>query len=245
MDAPPTLDRHSAPTAAPTLADRLKDRRVQAVVGGAAALAVLMAGVAVVASHHGRATPPAGASDGVLQVQAGGEASPGASTDLRCFVEGRMVGAMPLAECAKRNGVSAQGLDVGLAPAAVPAPAAPQPVLAPSDLAAAAPDQGVGGGPAPIPALSDDAGDAAAQDEHGRCLRYAGGAWRAVPAGAASLKACVHAQYEGRCVRPGDAVYGRFAGLTLRLVPGRVEVANDDRSFRPLVATTEDCGLDD
>ena len=241
------MDAHPNPPN--TLADRLRDRRVQAVVGGAAALAVLMAAVAVVASHHGRAMPPAGASDGVLQVQAGGEASPGASTDLRCFVEGRMVGAMPLAECAKRNGVSAQGLDVGLAPAA-PAPAqpAPQPVLAPSDFAAAAPDQALRSGPAPTPTLSDDPGAVSAprpQDEHGRCLRYAGGAWRAVPGGAASLKACVHAQYEGRCVRPGDAAYGRFAGLTLRLVPGRVEVANDDRTFRPLVATTEDCGLDD
>ncbi len=235
--------------APPTLADRLKDRRVQAVVGGGAALAVLMAGVAVVASHRGRAPTPAGVSDGVLQVQAGGEATPGASTDLRCFVEGRMVGAMPLAECAKRNGVSAQGLDVGLAPVAPPSvQPAPSADLAPSDLAAARPDQASSTGPAPLPTLSNDAGaaaDAPSQDEHGRCLRYAGGAWRAAPAGAASLRSCVHALYEGRCVRPGDALYGRFAGLTLRLVPGRVEVANDDRSFRPLVAATEDCRLDD
>lgn len=230
--------------APPTLSDRLKDRRVQAVLGGGVALGVLLAVAVVVAGGHARTAPPAGASDGVLQVQAGGEPRTGASTDLRCFVEGRMVGAMPLADCAKRNGVSSQGLDVGLAPSA-PAPAvqpeSPIDVPAASDVVAARPEIVRPQSPV-VPVVSADAGGG---DDEGRCLRYAGGGWRGAPAGESSLKACVHVLYDGRCVRPGDAVYGRYGGLTLRLVPGRVEIANDNRSFRPLVSQTEDCGIDD
>ena len=38
--------------------------------------------------------------------------------------------------------------------------------------------------------------------------------------------------FEGQCVRPGDANYGRWGDTTLRLVPGRIEQSNDNRRFR-------------
>jgi hypothetical protein len=49
------------------------------------------------------------------------------------------------------------------------------------------------------------------------------------------LAACVQALFAGRCVRAGDAAYGRWAQQTLRLAPGRVEISGDNRNFRPLM----------
>jgi len=50
--------------------------------------------------------------------------------------------------------------------------------------------------------------------------------------------------FDGRCVRPGDALYGRSGAQTVRLLPGRVEISPDNRSFRTLlVQDPDDCSL--
>ena len=66
------------------------------------------------------------------------------------------------------------------------------------------------------------------------CWRYAGGQWRRLP-NEMPLGACAQTLFAGRCERAGDAAYGRWAQQTLRLVPGRVEISSDNRSFRPLM----------
>ena len=231
--------------------DRLQEPRVIVGVGGGAALLVAVVAVALLVSHRGGASVPDGASEGALQMEPGKTTPAGASAALRCFVGGQMVGEMPLDDCARRNGVSSQALDVGLpppppAPEAAPA-AAPEsgPEVADVERRSYAPLSRPTPGPispSPQQVKADDDGGG---DGRGQCLRYAGGGWRAAPGGAASLKACVHALYEGRCVRPGDGLYGRYGALTLRLVPGRVEIASDNRNFRPLVGQTQDCGIAD
>ena len=76
------------------------------------------------------------------------------------------------------------------------------------------------------------------------CLRYGPGGWR--PAGVGlTLRACAHVLYDNRCVRPGEAVYGRYGPRTLRLVPGRVEVSPNNRDFDALMGQdSESCTLD-
>ena len=74
------------------------------------------------------------------------------------------------------------------------------------------------------------------------CLRYADGQWRKV-GGDAPLNACVQALFSGRCVRPGEAAYGRWAQQTVRLVTGKVEISGDNRSFRTLIDQGPNCTL--
>ncbi|MBE7217877.1 MAG: hypothetical protein INR64_05340 [Caulobacteraceae bacterium] len=232
-----------APGPARSWSDRLREPRVIAALGGGVALLVVVVLVALLVSHKGDQAVPDSASAGALQIEAGRTTPTGASASLRCFVNGQMVGEMPLADCAQRNGVSSQALDVGLPPppaAPEPAPAA-QPDAAVQTAAAQPPAAGM----APVPDSDTGADQPAPADERGQCLRYAGGGWRGAPRGAGSLKACTHALFDGRCVRPGDALYGRYGSLTLRAVPGRIEIAPDNRSFRPLVGVDEDCNIQD
>lgn len=159
---------------------------------------------------------------------------------LRCFVDGQFVGMATLTDCARRNGLATDALDVGLdetgALAAAPTAAfAPPPTLPPVELAEAPviepktveaprPSQ-----PAPVPAASGQA-----------CLRHTGSDWRVLSSGM-SLSACVNALYSGVCVRPGEAQYGRWGETTLRLVPRRVEQSSDNRSFRTLTNQDRNC----
>ena len=66
------------------------------------------------------------------------------------------------------------------------------------------------------------------------CWRYAAGQWRKLTPDL-PLAACAQTLFAGRCVRQGDAAYGRWGQQTLRLVSGRVEISADNRSFRPLM----------
>jgi len=168
-------------------------------------------------AHRGERTPPPPASRGGLVIDPSGTHAGriDPAGPLRCFVDGRLVGELALAECARRNGVATQALDVGLdasgAPAAAQAGAAavtPLPPIAPAAAPAAAPTTGA-------------------------CWSYAGGSWRRLP-GDTSLDGCVQALFAGRCAKPGEAGYGRFADQTLRLVPGKVEISADNHSFRTL-----------
>lgn len=211
--------------------------------GGAAAL---LAGVSIAIALYGKRSPepapPPPAAQGGLQVSVADAPALDQARPLRCFVDGQYVGLFTLADCARKNGVAAQSLDVGLdetgALAAAPtASLAPPPILpkpAPVETASAAPVK-----PAEeAPAAAAPSAPAAAP----ACLRFAGSDWRQLPEGQ-SLGACVQALFAGRCVRPGDAIYGRYGDVTLRLVPGRVEQSFDNRTFRLLVEQKRGCAL--
>lgn len=195
--------------------------RIAFLVGGGAA--ALVAGLAIAwmltASHRGEPTPPPPASKGglVIDPSAQPEAKVAATRSLRCFVAGQFVGEFTLAECAKRNGVATDALDVGVdasgALAAAQQGGAVVTPLPPKEPVAAAP-----------------VAEAAPTGPAGACWRY-DGAWRRLP-NDMTLTACVQTLFAGRCEKPGQALYGRWAQQTLRLVPGRVEISADNHSFR-------------
>lgn len=164
------------------------------------------------------------------------------SRELRCFVDGQFVGMATLADCADRNGLATDGLDVGLdasgnLAAAPTASFAPPPALPATEIADGNPepvDATGGQNPQPVPAPR------AQQVGGAPCLRYAGSEWRQL-SGNLGLNECVQALYAGTCVRPGEAQYGRHGNLTLRLVPRRVEQSNDNTRFRVLADQDRGC----
>lgn len=161
---------------------------------------------------------------------------------LRCYVNGAYVGDLTLADCAKKNGVAAQSLDVGLddngnptaAPTAslVPVPGTPvsaapgdvAPVTAPAQTAEVVPETRAAAGPA------------------AECLRYNSNSWNRL-SDSITLGQCVVLLYDQRCVTPGQAQYGRWGNKTLRLVPKRIEVSDDNTTFRPLVDQGKGCSV--
>jgi hypothetical protein len=176
--------------------------------------------------------PPA--SQGGLVIESGGE--PGAleqTRALRCFVAGQFVGELTLSDCARRNGVATDALDVGLdetgALAAAQQDGAMLTPLPPEDQAAEAVEG---------EAAEPDAVDA----EQAACWRHQGGRWRKLP-GDVAVDACVQTLFAGRCLRPGQAQYGRWGQQTLRLVTGKVEVSDDNQSFRTLAAQDPACAI--
>lgn len=217
----------------------MQDRRVQLAIGAGVAILLALL-LAIFVSRQGKAPAGPAQPKGELQVDAvRDEARVSQTKPLRCFVGGQYVGDMPIAACAQKNGVAAQALDVGLDPQTgqVAGGSAPlQPLPAPTSSSAPAPAPPVVERPAistPTPTAS--AGPA-------ECLRFAGGDWRSAGP-APGLNQCVRTLFDGRCVRAGDALYGRYGALTLRLVPGRVELSPDNRSFRYLLGQDEDCNL--
>jgi hypothetical protein len=218
--------------------DFLKDRRVAlALAGGAVALvAGVMIALVLRPGARGPETPPPPASQVGLVVEAGpvDDGKLDTARPLRCFVAGRFVGEVTLAECAEKNGVATGALDVGVDETG----------------ALAAADQ-AGTNLTPLPpsgeqATVSDAAPAptepgAATGPAGGCWRYAGD-WRRMP-GDLTLNACVQALFAGRCERAGQATYGRWMQQTLRLVPGRVEVSGDNRSFRTLAEQGPGCTI--
>ena len=215
------------------------------IAAGAAAVLVLVAaggGVALLMSH--KPAPRTAAADGRRLTLELGRADTRADTSrpIRCFVDGRNVGDLSIALCAQKNGVDARSLDLGLDRSGVlsagqdvaltPAPrldlTAPpvlQPVVIPELQAANAVSPA--GGPA---------------STLGACLDYETGAWRSVGE-ELPLGACVRRLFDGRCERPGGALYGRWADRTVRLVPGRIEVSSDNRNFRTLASQGPGCSL--
>lgn len=217
------------PTAAP--------RRTGLVIAGAAV--ALMAGLLIawllVRGGQEPASPPP-ASQAGLVIESGpedGKLDP--AKPLRCFVEGQFVGELSLSECAQRNGVATDALDVGIDETG----------------ALAAADQ-AGMVLTPLPPVDDAAGvdpDASAFEEPAvepvgpvaACWRHTGGQWRRLTE--TSLEACVQTLFAGRCERPGRAAYGRWGPQTLRLVTGRVEISSDNQSFRTLVEQGSGCSI--
>jgi hypothetical protein len=218
-----------------------KDRRVIIAVGVALAVIAVIGVVVFIASGRQQdVTEEAPSSQQGLVVQTGrdDDIKLDPTRPLHCFVTGKLVGDLPLSECAKRNGIAPGALDVGLDPSGA--------------LAAG------GGGNAPLTPLPPSSADASSSEtptedtnttmaegapDGAVCWRRAGGAWRKLSA-STSLEACVQTLFAGRCL-PDDAppVYGRWGDNMLRLVPGGVEISDDDRNFRGLADQADDCTL--
>ena len=210
------------------------DNRTVLIIG--VVLAVL-AGivVALVFSGRGDRTPDAPpASKGGLQVDVADAPALEPTRQLRCFVDGQFVGMATLADCAQRNGLATEALDVGLdetgALAAAPTASFAPPPQLPIEVAET---------PAVTPEPSRPQTPAAAPAGPA-CLIHRGSEWRQLSAGM-SLGQCVNALFAGTCVRPGDALYGRWGETTLRLVPRRVEQSADNSRFRTLAEQDRNC----
>jgi len=203
--------------------------RIGLIVGGAAA--ALVAGLAgawsLTHGHSGDTTPPPPASKGGLVIDSttAPDTKVAATKPLRCFVAGQLVGEIPLAECARRNGVATDALDVGVDP---------------TGALAAAQQAGTVLTPLPPRETAPAEPKVEASGPVGACWRYEGG-WRKLN-GDMSLAACTQALYAGRCEKPGQALYGRWAQQTVRLVPGRIEISSDNRTFRTLSEQAGSCG---
>lgn len=211
-------------------------RRTLVIVGAAVALlaGVLIAWLLMRGGQPPSEPPPA--SRAGLVIESGPEdARLDPAGPLRCFVEGRFVGEMSLSDCARRNGVATDALDVGIDETG----------------ALAAADQ-AGMVLTPLPPVEETQAEdpeASAFDEPAAaptgptaaCWRHAGGQWRRLSD--VSLEACVQTLFAGRCERPGRASYGRWGSQTLRLVTGRVEISPDNQTFRMLVPQGPGCTL--
>lgn len=215
----------------------MQDRRVQIGIGAAVAILIAVL-VALFMSRQSGPKPAADPKPG-LQINSAQEGKVSPTKPLRCFVGGQYVGDMPIGECASRNGVAAQALDVGLDPQTgqVAGGSAPlQPLPPPTSASDPAPAPPAAERPAAVAAAP------AASSGPAECLRFSNGEWRAA-GGAGSLNQCIRTLFDGRCVRAGDALYGRYGALTLRLVPGRVELSADNHNFRTQLPQNEDCTL--
>ncbi|WP_395670703.1 hypothetical protein [Phenylobacterium sp.] len=217
-----------------------QDRRLTLALVGAAI--ALLAGLAIawslLSSGGGERTPPPPASQGGLVIDStAADDSLDPAKALRCFVAGQFVGEFTLAECARRNGVATDALDVGVdETGALAAADQAGTMLTPLPPQEEAPVQAA-------PPVSVESGLPGVEEAAlGACWRYAGGRWRRLP-GDISRNACAQVLFAGRCEQPGGATYGRWGQQTLRLVPGRVEVSDDNRSFRPLIEQGPGCTL--
>jgi hypothetical protein len=211
-----------------------------AVGAGLALVAGVVIGWMFVSGGRPTTAPPP-ASQGGLVIDASGEDAGkiDPAKPLRCFVQGKFVGEFSLTECARRNGVATDALDVGLdETGALAAAEQAGQVLTPLP-----PPQAVTRAPEalnPAPGVTVSSGPAGVAPA--ACWRHGDGRWRRLP-GDMGLDACVQTLFAGRCEKPGGASYGRWGQQTLRLVPGRVEVSDDNRSFRTLVNQAADCSL--
>lgn len=224
------------------------DRRiVLALIGGALAL---MAGLGIAIgmvskTRNDRHTaPPASQGGLVVETTSADDGGIDPARPLRCFVAGQYVGEVTLAECAKKNGVATGALDVGVDSSGNLAAAddagmvlTPLPPIQTAAVEPALPTTAPAAPTAATAPVSPAAGGPA-----GSCWRYSGNTWSKLPS-EMSLNGCVQALFAGRCERPGGATYGRWMTQTLRLVPGKVEVSGDNRSFRTLADQGGGCAI--
>lgn len=196
------------------------NRRVAIAVGVGAVLAVLALLVVFVGGRRVAKAHGAGEADladkPALQLEVGkpDPKQTAKTQSVRCFVNGQLVGMTTLNECAQKNGTASQALDVGLD----------------------APPPGVTAAPPPMRSA------AALASQTAECLRYGTEGWKGYGA-PLSLGACVRVLFQGQCAHSGEAFYGRWGAQSLRLIPGRVEISDDNRSFRPLVEQDADCQI--
>ena len=213
-----------------------QDNRLLIAIG--AGLAVVAAVVIALIFSAGRERNPAPppAAQGGFTVDVADAPELNTTRELRCFVDGQYIGLATLSDCARRNGVATDALDVGIdetgALAAAPTAAfAPPPSAPPVELTEAEQP----------PLMGQQPSEPAAQPASGSaCLRHTGSDWRSLSS-SMSLNACVQALYSGTCVRPGEALYGRWGDTTLRLVPRRVEQSADNSRFSTLAEQDRSC----
>lgn len=221
------------------------NRVIIAIGAGLAILAAIVLALVFGGRREQTEAPPVDRPGG-LQVDLADAPSLEPTRQLRCFVAGQFVGMATLADCAQRNGLATDGLDVGLDAsgnlAAAPTAAfAPPPELPTSDVADLNQNLGAPSTTAPEgPGAEAQRAPQVQRAAGAPCLRYAGSEWRQLAADM-TLNQCVQALYAGTCVRPGDAQYGRHGSLTLRLVPRRVEQSNDNSRFRILADQDRNC----
>lgn len=219
------------------------DNRVILAVGAGLAIlaAVVLALLFMGGGDEKKAAEAEPAEPGALSVDVADAPELQPTRELRCFVDGQFVGMATLADCAERNGLATDGLDVGLdssgnLAAAATASFAPPPTAPAEQAASDNPEPAT-----PVNGVSPPSVEARPQRVSGApCLRYTGSEWRQL-SGAATLNECVQALYAGSCVGPGEAQYGRHGNLTLRLVPRRVEQSNDNTRFRVLAEQDRSC----
>src|SRR5579871_5262742 len=96
----------------------LPDRRLLlAIGGGVVVLAVAVAGAYSVVHRDDakpKVAPPASTSGLVVQMGRSDDAKVDPKKPLRCFVNGQFVGLDTLQDCAQKNGVATEALDVGV-----------------------------------------------------------------------------------------------------------------------------------
>lgn len=213
-----------------------QDNRLLIAIGaGLAIVAAVVIGLIVSGGRDRNPAPPPAAQGG-LTVDVADAPELNTTRELRCFVDGQYIGMATLSDCARRNGLATDALDVGIdetgALAAAPtASFAPPPSAPPVTLTEAEQP----------PAVAQPPVQPSAQAPTGAaCLRHTGSDWRSLSSNM-SLNACVLALYSGTCVRPGEALYGRWGDTTLRLVPRRVEQSPDNSRFRTLAEQDRSC----
>ena len=223
----------------PPLPPERPRRRIPLILTGS--LAALLAGSIVAwffvrADQGADAPPPASEAGLVIDSSVGDDGRIDPAKPLRCFVQGQFVGELSLTNCALRNGVATDALDVGIDESGALAAAdqagealIPLPPSAVEPLVAADPIE---------PSDAEDVTGPAP----GSCWRYGSGRWRKVSA-ELDLAGCVQSLFAGRCEKPGAASYGRWGAQTLRLVTGRVEVSDDNRTFHTLATQVTDCSF--
>jgi hypothetical protein len=216
------------------------DRRVILGGGGVIALALGLGAALFFAGKAPKSSGPPPASQGGLVVEQGKDDSTlDPARPLRCFVGGQMAGQMTLAECAKKNGVATRALDLGVDSTGALAAASDNGPVVQTLTPAQAQDIPAESPPATPPGVAPIASAAGAPTAP--CWRRDND-WRRLPTDL-TLNACVQALYAGHCVKPGEAMYGRWGEETLRLAPRRVEASSDNRTFRPLVDQGPNCAI--
>ena len=97
--------------------DLLTDRRFLLTVGGGLIAVLIAAGLGVgimSREHKPKAPPPASVGGLVVQMGRDDDTKVDPTRQLRCFVNGQFEGLETLADCARKNGVATQALDVGI-----------------------------------------------------------------------------------------------------------------------------------
>ncbi len=213
-----------------------QDNRLLIAIGAGLAIVAAVVIALILSGGRDRTPEPPPAAQGGLTVNVADAPELNTTRELRCFVAGQYIGMATLSDCARRNGVATDALDVGIdetgalaaAPTAAfsPPPGAPPIELTEVEQPPLTEPQPVEPSIQPVPGAT--------------CLRHTGSDWRSLSSNM-SLNACVQALYAGTCVRPGEALYGRWGDITLRLVPRRVEQSPDNSRFRALAEQDRGC----
>jgi hypothetical protein len=80
------------------------------------------------------------------------------------------------------------------------------------------------------------------QAQFSPCISHGPNGWTTVSE-AAPLAVCVTLLFDGRCEQPGNARYGRWGEQTVRLVPGKIEIAVDGQTFTTLADQGANCTI--